>query len=73
MYGYECNEICGYCNEDWCFLINGICLNGCDVGYLGEFCMISKFNKVFVIWYFLFVLGFKNKYLYVIGKWCFFL
>lgn len=48
MYGHECNETCGHCDDvDRCSPINGTCLNGCDAGYLGDFCNASEFNIYF--------------------------
>lgn len=36
----DCKRLCsGYClNNDFCNLINGFCIGGCVLGYLGMFC-----------------------------------
>lgn len=40
MFGIDCSNYCsGNCLlKNICNLINGYCDNGCDLGYLEEFC-----------------------------------
>ena len=46
-YGYRCEKNCsGHClNNSICDPIDGICSNGCQVGYIGKLCKDSK-----IIW-----------------------
>lgn len=63
MYGHECNETCGHCDDlHRCSPINGTCLSGCDAGYQGEFCNTSEFNTYISLQdIFNLGLGLKNK------------
>lgn len=43
MYGVNCVEKCGICkNNEICDIVNGMCLNGCVVGYNGIVCKDGK-------------------------------
>lgn len=40
MYGTNCTEKCGSClNVEQCHHINGTCMNGCDRGFYGSYCI----------------------------------
>ena len=42
-YGQNCSNICGFClNKEQCDVINGTCMNGCDIGYSGDYCTHCK-------------------------------
>ena len=45
MYGKQCNNICGHCFENDCLHINGTCLRGCEIGYVGEMCKTGMLIK----------------------------
>lgn len=39
MYGLSCEIKCGYCyNEESCDKVNGVCVNGCVFGWIGNIC-----------------------------------
>ena len=42
-YGQNCSNNCGFCsNKEQCDVINGTCMNGCDIGYWGDYCTQCK-------------------------------
>jgi hypothetical protein len=43
-YGAGCQDNCGDCLDyKQCHHINGSCLDGCDIGYVGDFCKTGKY------------------------------
>lgn len=47
LYGVNCNGICGYCcNLYECFYIDGLCMNGCEVGYSGLMCKLGMYFDI---------------------------
>lgn len=46
-YGVNCNSTCGHCRDlNHCFHVDGICLTGCDAGYIGELCEKSRLKSL---------------------------
>lgn len=40
IYGKDCQYRCGFCiNQIYCYYVNGICFEGCGLGYLGNKCV----------------------------------
>lgn len=36
-YGFNCLNICGYCKDGKvCFIVIGVCNNGCEYGWVGK-------------------------------------
>lgn len=43
FYGFKCEYYCNmFCRWDCCNKVIGVCLYGCDIGYLGFYCNFSK-------------------------------
>lgn len=43
-YGLNCGFDCGYCKDGkFCVVENGVCIEGCDFGWIGDFCVIGNF------------------------------
>ena len=41
-FGDSCSNPCGFCfGKEHCHPLNGICMNGCDIGYKGQQCTQS--------------------------------
>lgn len=46
-YGVNCNETCGHCRNSYeCFHIDGLCMNGCEVGYSGSMCKSGMYLDI---------------------------
>lgn len=42
-FGQNCSEPCGHClDNEQCHHVEDNCTNGCDLGYYGTKCMLSK-------------------------------
>lgn len=76
IFGEECKFICGYCYGNIvCDYVNGSCVNGCVLGWIGVICNESEcFIELFVIenfnnvYFFCFLILVKVKIeIYVFG------
>lgn len=57
LFGDNCSETCGHCRDNKCSNFNGTCITGCDAGYQGDLCKISKslrltlYNIMFIFYF----------------------
>lgn len=61
MYGNNCEKNCNLlCKIGECNRIMGVCLDGCMIGYKGNFCNYSKIyyyiNFIILIIYYVFIM-----------------
>ena len=43
-YGHQCQGKCGHClGNNTCNRLDGVCSNGCESGYQGDFCKTGKY------------------------------
>lgn len=46
-YGVNCNGTCGHCRNSYeCFHIDGLCMNGCEVGFSGSMCKSGMYLDI---------------------------
>lgn len=60
-YGLNCVFDCGYCkNGELCFIDMGVCIDGCEDGWIGGFCVIG-YVYIF-IWLYCLINKMDNKW-----------
>lgn len=49
MYGENCSKECGTCRaKEQCDHINGVCTNGCEIGYDGQKCIKGSLLEIHI-------------------------